>query len=116
RQLRRTRLRRHRRIRPRRSARTVLLEICFVELLHRNRDQDTATRATHGMAGTSGQTPDTLIADLEKAPYGFDFFQAVRLLQSRCGDRPRIGCSLSPTQDPIRFAQSPSLAFPPSTL
>ena len=25
-------------------------------------------------------------------------------------------CSLSPTQDPVRFAQSPSLAFPPSTL
>jgi len=67
------------------------------------------------MAGTGGQTPDTLIADLEKNPYGFDFFQAVRLLQSCFGDRPRIGCSISPTQDPIRFAQSPSLAFPSST-
>ncbi len=68
------------------------------------------------MAGTGGQTPDSLIAELERNPYGFDFFQAVRLLQSRFGDRPRIGCSLSPSQDPIRFAQSPSLAFPPSTL
>jgi type VI secretion system protein ImpH len=68
------------------------------------------------MAGTGGQTPDTLIADLEKNPFGYDFFQAVRLLQSRFADKPRIGCSLSPAQDPIRFAQSPSLAFPPSTL
>jgi type VI secretion system protein ImpH len=68
------------------------------------------------MAGTSGQTPDSLIAELEKNPHGFDFFQAVRLLQSSFADRPRIGCSLSPVQDPVRFAQSPSLAFPPSTL
>jgi type VI secretion system protein ImpH len=68
------------------------------------------------MAGTSGQTPDSLIAALEKNPYGFDFFQAVRFLQSAFADNPRIGCSLSPAQDPVRFAQSPSLAFPPSTL
>ena len=68
------------------------------------------------MAGTGRQTPDTLIADLEKDPFAYDFFQAVRLLQSRFADKPRIGCSLSPTQDPVRFAQSPSLAFPPSTL
>jgi len=68
------------------------------------------------MAGTSGQTPDSLIAELEKNPYGFDFFQAVRLLQSRFAERPRIGYSQSPGQDPVRFAQSPSLAFPPSTL
>jgi type VI secretion system protein ImpH len=68
------------------------------------------------MAGTSGQTPDSLIDQLGKNPYEFDFFQAVRLLQSRFANRPRIGCSNSPAQDPVRFAQSPSLAFPPSTI
>ena len=68
------------------------------------------------MAGTSGQTPDSLIAELEKNPYRFDFFQAVRLLQSRFAEHPRIGCSSSPGQDPVRFAQSPSLAFPASTI
>jgi len=57
-----------------------------------------------------------LIAELEKNPCGFDFFQAVRLLQSRFAELPRIGSSISPGQDPVRFAQSPSLAFPPSTL
>jgi type VI secretion system protein ImpH len=68
------------------------------------------------MAGTSGQTPDSLIEQLGKNPYAFDFFQAVRLLQSRFDDRPRIGHSISPAHDPIRFAQSPSLAFPSSTI
>ena len=68
------------------------------------------------MAGTSGQTPDSLIEQLEKSPYDFDFFQAVRLLQSRFHDLPRVGYSQTPAQDPVRFAQSPALAFPPSTL
>ena len=68
------------------------------------------------MAGTSGQTPDSLIRDIADNPYAYDFFQAVRLLQSRFADRPRIGSSISPAQDPIRFAQSPTLAFPPSTI
>ena len=68
------------------------------------------------MAGADGQTPDSLIERLEKCPYDFDFFQAVRLLQRQFSDQPRIGCSLAPAQDPIRFTQSPSLAFPASTL
>jgi type VI secretion system protein ImpH len=45
-----------------------------------------------------------------------DFFAAVRLVQSRATDCPRIGRSNSPSEDPIRFAQSPSLDFAPSTL
>ena len=68
------------------------------------------------MASTGGQTTDSLIEQLGANPYRFDFFQAVRLLQSRFAERPRIGSSLAPVQDPVRFAQSPSLAFPASTL
>lgn len=68
------------------------------------------------MAGTGGQTPDPLIERLGKNPYAFDFFQAVRLLQSQFAERPRIGSSVSPAQDPIRFAQNPSLAFPACTI
>ncbi|HYV31332.1 MAG TPA: type VI secretion system baseplate subunit TssG [Candidatus Binatia bacterium] len=68
------------------------------------------------MAGTGGQTPDSLIDRIASNPFAFDFFQAVRRLQTCFADRPRIGCSLSPAQDPVRFAQSPSLAFPCSTL
>jgi len=53
---------------------------------------------------------------LRQAPFTFDFFQAVRRLESVFGDRPRVGHSFKPAQDPVRFCQEPSLAFPPSTI
>ena len=68
------------------------------------------------MASTTGPTPDSLMERLKAEPYVFDFLQAVRLLQSRHPDQPRIGHSFSPAQDPVRFAQSPSLDFAPATL
>jgi len=68
------------------------------------------------MAGSNGQTTDALIAELGREPFAFDFYALVRLLQSRFPDHPRIGHSSSPAQDPVRFAQSPSLEFAPSTL
>lgn len=68
------------------------------------------------MASADGQTPDPLIAKLKEQPFAFDFNAAVRLLQSRFPQQPRIGHSLSPTQDPVRFAQSPSLEFAVSTI
>lgn len=68
------------------------------------------------MAGTDGQTPDHLIEQLANEPFAFDFFRAVRLLESRWPDQPRIGHSFSPAQDPVRFCQNPSLNFAPSTL
>lgn len=68
------------------------------------------------MADTHGQTPDPLIAELVKRPYAFDFFHAVRLLESHHPELPRIGFSLSPGEDTVRFWQNPSLRFPPSTI
>ena len=68
------------------------------------------------MADTDGQTPDHLIQELERDPFRFDFFRAVRLLQSRYSEQPRIGESIMLAQDPIRFGQNPSLAFAPSTI
>jgi type VI secretion system protein ImpH len=68
------------------------------------------------MASTSGQTPNSLIDELAKRPFAFDFYQAVRLLQAQYSDFPRIGYSQSVAQDPFRFAQKPTLAFPPATL
>ncbi|HEV2331442.1 MAG TPA: type VI secretion system baseplate subunit TssG [Verrucomicrobiae bacterium] len=53
---------------------------------------------------------------MANSPFAFDFFRAVRLLESQRRDLPRVGCSLSPVQDVVRFGQTPSLAFPPSTL
>jgi len=68
------------------------------------------------MADPDGHTSDPLIEDLVQRPHAFDFFRALRLLECRRPDLPRIGFSLSPAEDPVRFWQNPSLRFAPSTL
>ena len=68
------------------------------------------------MASTDRQTTDPLIEEMGQQIHGFDFFQAVRLLQAHWRQRPRIGTSKVPDEDPVRFGQRPSLAFAPSTL
>ncbi len=68
------------------------------------------------MANPSRPTTDSVIARLAEKPFEFDFFAAVRRLQSCVPDLPRVGHSWSPAQDPLRFAQSPSLDFAPATL
>jgi type VI secretion system protein ImpH len=68
------------------------------------------------MAGTDGQTTDPLSDALQQNPFAFDFFRAVRLLENRRRDLPRLGCALSPSAEPVRFSQNPSLTFAPSTL
>jgi type VI secretion system protein ImpH len=57
-----------------------------------------------------------LHAALEREPHRFGFFEAVRRLQRAAPERPRIGCSARPADDPVRFTQRPSLAFAPSTV
>jgi type VI secretion system protein ImpH len=61
------------------------------------------------------KTPD-LIAALVAQPMAFDFFRAVRLLEARHRDLPRIGASIDPREDPVRFGQRPSLGFARSTI
>ena len=68
------------------------------------------------MASTSGEETNHLIARLTAQPYGFDFFRAVRLLESHFHDAPRIGTSQRLKDDWIRFGQKPSLSFAPSTV
>lgn len=57
-----------------------------------------------------------LISEFQKSPYAFDFFRAVRLLETRHQSSERIGTTHSPREDSIRFGQNPSLAFAPSTI
>ena len=57
-----------------------------------------------------------LLRQLQEEPHKFGFFQAVRLLENAHPGLPRIGTSLRLRDDPIRFAQSPSLAFAPSAI
>jgi len=57
-----------------------------------------------------------LFEALAAGPHRFDFFQALREVECAFPDRPRIGESRRPQDDPVRFGQDPSLAFAPSTL
>jgi type VI secretion system protein ImpH len=45
-----------------------------------------------------------------------DFFQILRLLENAHPDKPRIGASLRPRDDAVRFGQDPSLAFEPAAV
>ena len=68
------------------------------------------------MASPDRQTADHLIAELSDNPHAYDFYAAVRLLQSNFRGHERIGYSALPEQDPIRFAQNPALDFASSTI
>lgn len=45
--------------------------------------------------------------------WGYDFFALVRRIEAMHGDEPGFGISGRASEDPVRFAQEPSLAFPP---
>ena len=64
---------------------------------------------------TRKTTPD-LIAGLTANPTAFNFFRAVRLLEAAHPDAPRIGTSIDPREDPVRFGQHPGLGFARSTI
>ena len=68
------------------------------------------------MVDSTRQQASDLIERLATEPFVFDFFRALRLIECRFREKPRIGQSLSPRDDPVRFGQVPSLAFAPSTL
>jgi type VI secretion system protein ImpH len=53
---------------------------------------------------------------LSEAPWEFDLFQAMRLIETAHPERSRIGEAKRPLDEPVRFAQEPSLAFAPSAL
>ena len=53
---------------------------------------------------------------LTEAPWEFDLFQAMRMIEATLGERARIGESRRPVDDPVRFAQEASLAFAPSAV
>jgi len=45
-----------------------------------------------------------------------DFFQAVRLIENAHPGRPRVGTSLRPRDDAVRFGQDPTLGFQPGAI
>ena len=59
---------------------------------------------------------DLIEQALVSTPFEFDFFHVVRLLECEHQSLPRVGRSLSPRHDPVRFGQNPSLSFAPATV
>jgi type VI secretion system protein ImpH len=70
------------------------------------------------MASANRTTSETveLARKLEEAPYKFNFFQAMRLIEAANPSLDKIGKSNRPAGEPIRLGQEPSLAFAPSML
>lgn len=57
-----------------------------------------------------------LFAALARAPWEFGFCHTLRRLDCLQPERPRIGATPRPADDPIRLGQQPSLRFAPSEL
>lgn len=57
-----------------------------------------------------------LLADLQRAPWNYSFYQVMRRIECVYRDKPRLGRSRRPVDDPLRLAQEPSMAFATSTL
>src|SRR5471032_2655183 len=60
--------------------------------------------------------PVALALELERKAAHMDFFQVLRLIENAHTQRPRIGASLRPRDDAVRFGQDPSLTFNPTML
>jgi len=68
------------------------------------------------MAGKAGDAARDLDRRLAEEPFAFDFFQAVRRLECAHPEKPPIGHSQRPDEDPVRFGQLPSSAFAPAAI
>lgn len=68
-------------------------------------------------AETPAETPATALGRrLAENPWAWDIFAALRRIEAANPDRPRLGRSKRPAQDPVRLAQEPAVVFAPATL
>lgn len=70
------------------------------------------------MASDHRSTPSTLalFQQLEQAPWRFGFLQTLRWIECLDPQRPLLGESARPQDDPVRLGQEPSMIFAPSEL
>jgi type VI secretion system protein ImpH len=68
------------------------------------------------MASENRASAHSLIEALEQDASRYDFFEALRIIESQFQSQPRLGTSIKVSDDPVRFAQPPELQFPASTL
>ena len=67
-------------------------------------------------AAAQARAVEALFTRLQEKPAAFDLFQALRRIEGVHPDRPRLGDAMRPGDEPIRFAQDPSLIFAPSAI
>lgn len=68
------------------------------------------------MADPDRETSYSIERQLHEDPYSFNFLNAVRMIECAHPDKPRLGTSQRPADDPVRLSQEPSLAFESSTI
>ena len=70
------------------------------------------------MATPGGSREDHLthFERLCQTPETYHIFMALRVIEARFGDAPRLGTARRPREDAVRLGQEPDLAFPPSTI
>jgi len=49
-------------------------------------------------------------------PHRWDFYQAMRLIEARHPDKPRLGTARRPADEPVRLGQAPDLSFAPTSI
>src|SRR3546814_6779512 len=90
----------------------------FRELLHRNGGSHRRSRRDDAVDGPPGAEVRavTWLEQVEAAPYRHGFLAVARRIDVLNRHKPRLGRSLRPLDDAVRFAQEPSVTFAPATL
>jgi len=60
--------------------------------------------------------PVAFLQAVAEKPWEYDFFHVLRSIECLYSDRPRLGKTVRPAQEPIRLGQEPSLEFAPAVL
>ena len=70
------------------------------------------------MAGENGNKTEAVVflKEIQQTPYRFGFFQTVRRINCHFSDMALTGTAYRPSEDPVRFGQTPYTNFATSTL
>jgi type VI secretion system protein ImpH len=70
------------------------------------------------MDATVGREADRVafLDALAAAPYRYDFYQTLRVLECLYDEQPRWGTALRPADEPLRLGQAPDLSFAPAAI
>ena len=90
--------------------------ILGAQSFHRDRHLHDRARRDHALAAAHGhpEAAVTLLDDMQKEPWRFDFFSVMRRLERDHPHRPRIGDSSARREEYVQLGQDPYMDFPAS--